>query len=103
MRLIKSPIGSLKAIADPSLPARLDQARDQPFRAEIPQRDAAELMLAIERARPTRHLAPIADTRRRRVARQFGELQCRGEPLFHWPLLVLSNRFQTRAPAEKFL
>src|ERR1700758_3243375 len=43
MRAIISPSGSFIPIAPPSLPARLDQARDQPLGAEIPKPDARQL------------------------------------------------------------
>src|SRR5580698_8271638 len=75
MRASRSPSGSFIGIARPSLPARLQQARDQPFRAEIPQRDARQLVLAIVAARSAGHLATVADAGGRRIARQFGKLQ----------------------------
>src|SRR5215471_1092765 len=50
MRAIISPSGSFMAIAPPSLPARLDQARDQPLGAEIPKRDARQVR-ELERCR----------------------------------------------------
>src|SRR6185437_6720796 len=69
MRAIRSPIGSFNCMR-PSSPARLQQARNQALGAELAQRDAAELVLAEEAARPAGHLAAVADARRRRVARQ---------------------------------
>src|SRR5262245_65740689 len=83
MRAIISPSGSFMAIAPPSLPARLDQARDQPLGAEIPKRDARQAVLAVVAARPARYLATIANAGRRRVARQFRELERCRESLLH--------------------
>ncbi len=83
-----------------SLPARLDQARDQALGAEIPQRDARQLVLAVIPAWPSRNLAAIADARGRRVARQLGKLERGRKPLFHRLGLVLHNRLQPRTPAR---
>src|SRR5215469_3942740 len=99
MRAIISPSGSFIPIAPPSLPARLDQARDQPLGAEIPKRDARQPVLAVVAARPTGHLATIANAGRRRVARQLRELQGRRESLLHRPGLVASNGPEPSAPA----
>src|SRR6476646_11957536 len=71
MRVIKSLIGSCVDMSDPPLPARLHEPGNQALGAEITQRDAAELVLAINRARAARHLATVADPRRRRIARPF--------------------------------
>src|SRR5215470_2369912 len=101
MRAIMSPSGSF--ICPTSLPARLDQARDQALGAEVPQRDARELVLAIKAARPARDLAAIADAGGRGVARQLRELERRREALFHGLALVARNRFEPRAPARIFL
>src|SRR5438105_14329636 len=79
------------------LPARLDQARYQPLGAELPKSNARELVLAIEAARPARHLASVADPRRRRVARQLSEFQHRRKALLHRPLLVARDRLEARA------
>src|ERR1051326_1488777 len=66
MRAIRSPSGSLRAIVRPSSPARLDEARDDALGAELPQRDAAHLELAVEPARP-----PVISQRlRTRVAEE---------------------------------
>src|SRR5216683_567720 len=86
-----------------SLPARLDQARDQPPGAEIAQRDARQPELAIVAARPARDLAAIADAGRGRVARQLRELERRREPLLHRLVLVARNRFQAGTPARILL
>src|SRR5947209_2119025 len=103
MRVNRSPSGSFRAIVAPSSPARLDQARDQAFRSEIAQRDAAHLELAVERTRTARHLAAIADARARRVARHLGELEGSRETVLHRQLLVARDRFQARAPARELL
>src|SRR5215470_11510494 len=87
MRAIISPSGSI--MARPPSPARLDQAGDQPLGAEVAQRDAGELVLAVDAARAARNLAAIANPGRRRVTRQLGKLQRRREPLFHRLGLVL--------------
>src|SRR3989442_9877896 len=99
MRAIISPRGSFIPIAPTSSPTRLDQAGDQPLRAEIPQRDARQPMLAVEAARPARYLATIANAGRRRVARQFCELEGCREPLLHRFGLVASNGLEPRTPA----
>src|SRR2546428_10270627 len=99
MRAIRPPSGSFMAIAQPYLPARFDQARDQPLGAEIPKRDARQPVLAVVAARPARYLATIANAGRRRVARQFRELEGRREPLLHRLGLVASNGSEPSAPA----
>src|SRR5215471_41764 len=96
MRVIRSPIGSVIAMARPSSPARLHEAGNQALRSEVAQGDAAHLDLAVEPARTARHLAAIADARCRAVARQRGELQRSGEPLLHRPRLVLRDRLEAR-------
>src|SRR5205823_4465390 len=98
MRAIISPSGSFIAIARPSLPARLDEAGDQSFGAELPQCNARQLVLAVEPARPARYLASIADPGLRRVARQFRELERRREALFHGFGLVARNCSEPGAP-----
>src|SRR6266403_6162547 len=99
MRAIISPSGSFIAIAPPSLPARLDQARDQPLGAEIPKRDARQPVLAVEAAWPARYLATIANAGRRGVPRQFRELEGRREALLHRFALVPGNGPEPSAPA----
>src|SRR6266851_2126636 len=99
MRAIISPSGSFTPIAPPPLPARLDQARDQPLGAEIPERDARQPVLAVVTARPTRHLATIANAGRRRVARQFRKLEGCREALLHRLGLVASDSPEPSAPA----
>src|SRR5258708_39585590 len=103
MRAIMSPSGSFTAMARTSSPARLDQARDQPLRAEVPKRDARKLQLAIEAARPTRHLTTIADAGRRRVAWKLRELERRREPLLHRAVLVARDRPEPSASARVLL
>src|SRR5215469_3724489 len=98
MRVIKSPIGSFTAMRASS-PARLEEARDQPAGTELAQRDPAELELAVVGTRPSRHFAAVADSGRRRVARQLSELERRGKALFHRLCLVADDRFQPRAPS----
>src|SRR5882757_6392856 len=97
MRVMRSLIGSCVDIVRPSLPARLHEPGNQALGAEFTQRDTGKLVLAIDRARTPGHLATVADPRRRRIARQLGKLQRRGEPLFHRALLVGDDRLQLRA------
>src|SRR5262249_56178302 len=101
MGAIIAASGSL--ICSTSVPVRLDQARDQPLAAEVPQRDARKLVLAVVAARPPGQLAAVAHTRRRRVARKLGELERRGKPLLHRLVLVARNRLEPRTPARIFL
>src|SRR5262249_1039453 len=61
------------------------------------QRDARQLVLAVERARASGHLAAIAHAGRRRVARQLGKLQRRGEALLHRLVFVGADRLEPRA------
>src|SRR5580700_2893744 len=103
MRVIISPIGSFKFIVARSLPARLDEAGDQALRAEIPHRDAAHLELAVISARAARHLAAVADARRRAVARQCGELEGGLEALLERPSLVTGDRLEARPLAGELL
>src|ERR1700759_1504289 len=97
MRVIKSLIGSCVDIVRSSLPARLHEPGNQALGAEFTQRDAAELVLAIDRARTAGHLAAVADPGRRRIARHLGKLQRRRETLFHRLLLVGDDGLQLRA------
>src|SRR5262245_22684518 len=76
IRAIRSPSGSFNCMRS-SLPARLDEARDQALGAKLAQRDPAELVLAVEAARPAAHFTTVADAGGRRVARQLGKLQRR--------------------------
>src|SRR5215510_14917850 len=103
MRAIMSPSGSFTPIVRSPSPARLEQAGDQPLRAQIPQRDARKLVLAIVAARPARYLATVADAGRRRVTRHFRELEGGGEPLLHRLGLVARDGSQPRAPARILL
>src|SRR6266545_4069843 len=103
MRAIMSPSGSFKAIDRSSLPARLEQARDHALGPEVPERDAGKLVLAVIGPRSSRHLAAVADARRRRIARELRELQRRGEPFLHRLVLVARDRPQPRTAARKLL
>src|SRR3712207_1767016 len=69
MRVSISPRGSFMDMRPSPLPARLHEAGDEALRPEFPERDARQAELAIDRARPARHLAAVADARRVRVAR----------------------------------
>src|SRR3954471_12360751 len=96
MRVIRSLIGSCVDILRPSLPARLDEAGNQPLRTVFAHRDAAHLVLAIDRARPAGDLAAVANPGRRRIARQLGELQGRREALLHRLLPVGDDGLELR-------
>src|SRR3954463_8651329 len=96
MRVIKSLIGSWVDMLRPSLPARLDEAGNQPLRTVFAHRDAAHLVLAIDRARAAGDLATVADPGRRRIARQFGELQGCRKALLHRLLPVGDDGFELR-------
>src|ERR1700722_12185378 len=102
MRVMRSLIGSCVDMSDP-LPARLHEPGNQALGAEFTQRDAAELVLAIHRARTPGDLAAIADSRRRRIARQLGEFQRRGETLFHRLVLVGDDGLQLGALGRRVL
>src|SRR6478736_9926460 len=99
MRAIMSPSGSFTPMLD-LLPARLDQARDQPLGAQVTERDARKLELAVIAARAPRNLTTIANAGRRRVARQFRELERSREPLLHRSVLVARNGPQPGTPAR---
>src|ERR1700726_2466844 len=97
MRVMRSLIGSCVDMDRPSLPARLHEPGNQALGAEFTQRDAGKLVLAIDRARTSGHLATIADPGRRRIARHFGKLERRRKPLFHRLALVGDDGLQLRA------
>src|SRR5438477_11869267 len=97
MRVIKSLIGSCVLMFRSSLPARLHEAGNQAFEAELAHCDTAEFGLAIVRALTPRHFAADAIACRRGVARQLGKLQRRGKALFQRLRLVADDRFQPRA------
>src|SRR5215212_9172745 len=82
MGAIRSPIGSFTCMRSSS-PARLHEAGNEPLGAGIAKRDARQLVLAIDGARPAGDLAAVAVAVRRRIARQLGHLHGRGEALFH--------------------
>src|SRR3546814_6124319 len=65
-----SPRGSLIAMdRPPSSPARLDDARDQPGRAEVAQCDTRHLELAVDTAGTTGQLTAVPDADPRTVPR----------------------------------
>src|SRR5215212_5882762 len=97
MRVMRSLIGSCVDMFRPPLPARLHEPGNQALGPEFTQRDAAELVLAIDRARTAGHLAAVANSGRRRIARHLGELQGRREALFHRLLLVGDDGLKLRA------
>src|SRR5215472_2972830 len=89
MRASKSPTGSVIAMVyGPPLPARLHDAGQGAQRSELPQRQPRQLELAIHGPWAAGELAAVADTRRRGVARQLGELEPRAEALLRRQLVV---------------
>src|ERR1700709_121507 len=78
MRVMRSLIGSCVDMLRPSLPARLHEPGNQALGAEFTQRDAAELVLAIDRARTAGPFAAIANPGRARVARRSWVSACAG-------------------------
>src|SRR5215475_12978679 len=103
MRAIISPSGSFKAIARPSLPARLQQARDHALRSHVAQRNTTHLELPVVGLRAAGDDAAIVNPRRRRVAWQLGKFQRGREALFHRLGLVVGKRFQPRTPLRILL
>src|SRR6476620_555285 len=99
MRVIMSPIGSFTAIARLPSPARLHEARNEAFVAELTQRDTAELVLAVVGARTAGQFAAVADARARGIARQLRQLEGRGETFLDRSGLVLHDRLELLAPA----
>src|SRR5215472_12651684 len=98
IRVSKSPTGSVIAMVyGPPLPARLHHAGQGAQRGQLPQRQARELELAIDRARTPGDLAAIADARRRGVARQLGKLEPRAETLLRRQPVVDSHRLERGA------
>src|SRR5271169_4163965 len=97
MRVSKSPTGSVIMVYGPPLPARLHDAGQGARRGELSQSKARKLELAIHGPRTARELAAIADARRRRVARQLGELDARVEALLGRQLVVDRHRLQLGA------
>src|SRR5271166_4399169 len=82
IRVSMSPRGSFIAMILASLPARLDQARNQALVAEFAQSDARHLHLAVKAARAPGHFAAVANPDDRAVARKRGEPEARLETLF---------------------
>src|SRR5690349_8849823 len=76
MRVSMSAIGSCMLIASPS-PARLDDAGYLAAQRQLAQLVAAEAELAIDAARTPGQRAAVADTHRRRIARQLLQLVTR--------------------------
>src|SRR5437879_11137496 len=99
MRVNISPSGSWSAMVQSSLPARLDETRDQALGPELAQRKPAHPELAVIGARTAGDLAAVADAAGCGVARQFSKLEHRCETLLHRPRLVLRNRLEARAPS----
>src|ERR1700761_9219538 len=98
MRARRSPTGSVIAISlYPSLPACLGHARDQAEIRQIAQRDTRHAYLAVIALRAARHFATVMDAHLRGVARQFRELELRGETVFGGHFHVLRRRLQRRA------
>src|SRR4029079_13135192 len=69
MRAIRSPIGSFSCMRS-SLPAPPHNARNTALGAKLAERDARQLVLAVDRARPAGDLAAVAIAVRRRIAWQ---------------------------------
>src|ERR1700761_1885661 len=82
MRAIRSPMGSFNCMR-PSSPARLHEAGNEALGAKLAQRNAAELVLAIDGARTAGQFAAVAIAVLRRIARQLRKLQRCREALFH--------------------
>src|SRR5689334_14512458 len=76
MRVSMSAIGSCMLITSP-LPARLDDSRDFALEGKVAELVAGEPELAIHAARTPGQRAAVADTDRRRVARQLLQLGAR--------------------------
>src|SRR6218665_2351518 len=94
IRVSISPSGSERLIVFVSLPARLDHARDLPEIAQLAQGDTAHLELAVVGARTARHFATVTDAVRGGIARQFGQLDGRGEAVLKGNLLVHDDRLE---------
>src|SRR6185437_10274252 len=103
MRVNRSPSGSFMDIVRLSSPARLQQAGDQPLGAELAQRNARQLVLAVIAAWTPGDFTTVANARGRRIARQLGELERRGKALLDRHGLVLRYRLEPRAPARILL
>src|SRR6266852_6662153 len=78
------------------LPARLDHAGNLAGRGEFAQRDARELEFAVDAARTSGQLAAVADARRRRIARQLGQLEPRRELLLGGQRAIVGDRLEPR-------
>src|SRR3546814_8033149 len=83
IRVSISPRGSLIAMdRPPSSPARLDDARDQPGRAEVAQCDTRHLELAVDTAGTTGQLTAVPDADPRTVPRHLRQGDGSQEPFF---------------------
>src|SRR5579862_9592223 len=94
MRAIMSPMGSFTIWPSP---ARLDHAGDLPGVRQLSERDAAHLELAVIGPRTPGEGAAVADAHLRGVARQFRQLQARGEALLQRQVLVVGDLLQRLA------
>src|SRR5262249_30619800 len=103
MRVIISPIGSFRFIVGSSLPARLDQPGDEPLGAKFPYGDAAHCQFAVIGPWPAGHLAAVADTRSRPVARQSCKPDGSIETLFKRLVLVAGDCLEARPLAGVLL
>src|SRR5688572_32916888 len=88
MRVSKSPTGSVIMVYGPPLPARLHDAGQSALRSELTQREPRQLELAVHRSRTTGQRAAVANARRRRIARQLGELEARIESVLRGQTIV---------------
>src|SRR5262245_48188322 len=77
-----------------SLPARLGHAGDQALARQLAQHVAAHLELAVVAARAPGQLAPVANARRRRVARHLGQLETGRETLLARLVQVVGKLLQ---------
>src|SRR5471032_4637 len=103
MRVSKSPTGSVIMVYGPPLPARLHDAGQSARRGEFAQREPRKLELAVHGPRTARDRASVANTRRRGVARQLGELEPGAEALLRRQLVVHRHRLQLGALAGELL
>src|SRR5215510_9314889 len=104
MRVSKSPTGSVIAMVyGLPLPARLHDAGQGAQRGQLTQRQPRKLELAIDRARPAGELAPVADARRRGVARQLRQLEAGREAILRGELVVHRHRLEPGALGGELL
>src|SRR5258706_10415890 len=108
MRVSMSAIGSLMLMVHLTclvscLPTRLDDARNLSAHRDLAQLVAPESELAKHAARPAGELAPVAQPRRTRIARQLLHLASRRLPLLVGNLEVAGDREQLGALFRVFL